>query len=263
MPLPVLAIGEPRGEPEAVFSGFLHWSVMKNNAVLTASLADYAAVINDEHRLAYGCAAETIGHVRIAGEHLLKVKAALKHGEWLPWLVEHVDVSDRQARTYMTVAANWKQIAAKLEVTSDLTIEGALKAVAKPKPKEPAERSKLEVTSDLPTDPPAALEAPPDLPKPAKPIKPAEVEKLQSENQELSSQLVEMATQQQTMLDELTFLQKIETEGDKLAAALAEVKKLQALVRVLEERVRGLMNEKLEAVRAAKMWQRRAQKVAA
>ena len=49
-------------------------------------------------------------------------------------------------------------------------------------------------------------------------------------------------------------------EGDKLAEALAEVKRLQAEVRILKERINGLMNEKNEAIRAAKMWQRRCEK---
>ena len=47
---------------------------------------------------------------------------------------------------------------------------------------------------------------------------------------------------------------------DKLAAALAENKLLRAQVAGLRERVNGLMNEKNEAIRAAKSWQRKAEK---
>lgn len=93
-----------------------------------------------------------------------------------------------------------------------------------------------------------------------KPIKPSEVEKLQAENEELNSQLAELAKQQEPLQDEVTFLRKIEDEGDKLKEACAEVKRLQALVRVQEERIRGLMNEKNEAVRAAKMWKAKFEK---
>lgn len=50
---------------------------------------------------------------------------------------------------------------------------------------------------------------------------------------------------------------------DRTAALFAENKKLRAQVATLTQRVNGLMNEKNEAVRAAKMWQRKAQQVAA
>jgi len=43
-------------------------------------------------------------------------------------------------------------------------------------------------------------------------------------------------------------------------AALAEVKRLTEVVRVLEERNRGLMNEKNQALEQAKMWMRKAQR---
>jgi DNA repair exonuclease SbcCD ATPase subunit len=91
-----------------------------------------------------------------------------------------------------------------------------------------------------------------ELAKPEKPAKSSEVEQLQAEVNELSSRLRELADQQEPLQDEVTFLRQIESEGDKLAAALAEVKRLQAVVRGQEERIRGLQNEKNEAVRAAK-----------
>lgn len=47
---------------------------------------------------------------------------------------------------------------------------------------------------------------------------------------------------------------------DKLAAALAENKLLRAQVVSLRERVNGLLSEKNEAIRFAKLWQRRAEK---
>lgn len=50
---------------------------------------------------------------------------------------------------------------------------------------------------------------------------------------------------------------------DRTAALYAENQKLRAQVSTLTQRVNGLMGEKNEAVRAAKMWQRKAQQVAA
>lgn len=87
--------------------------------------------------------------------------------------------------------------------------------------------------------------------------KPDELDALRAENKELRAELAELAAQQQSLLDDAKFLEKIEAESDKLAVACAEVKRLTALVRVLEERNRGFQNEKNEAVRQAKMWQRK------
>lgn len=230
---------------------------MKKNTIATASLADYAAVINDEHRAAFGCAQQAIEHARVAGEHLLKAKAALKHGEWLPWLAANVEVTERQAQRYMKVAENWTAIAAKYDAASYLTIDGALKELAKPKPAAP----KYDAASDLPTVSEPKSAEPADLPaadtKPPKAVKPAEVEKIQAELESANDTIKELVSQQEPLQEEVEFLRKMDGAGDKEKAAAAEVVKLQAQVRVLNERVRGLMNEKNEAVRAAKMWQRK------
>lgn len=240
------------------------------NRIATASLADYAAVINDEHRAAYGCAQQAIEHARIAGEHLLKAKAALKHGEWLPWLAANVDVSESQAQRYMKVAQNWTAIS-RAGGMSELTLRGALDSLSKSTPKQDSTKSRT--VRDLPTEPegesksrtatdlPAAPEHEPQ--KPAKPAKPVEVEKMQAELEEANSTIKELAAQQQPLQDEVEFLRsKVEDAGDPLKEACAEVKRLQAVVRGQEERIRGLMNEKNEAVRAAKMWKAKFEKAA-
>lgn len=89
--------------------------------------------------------------------------------------------------------------------------------------------------------------------------KPGELEALKAENAQLRLELAELASQQQSLQDDANLLEKLEQSSDKLAVACAEVKRLTALVRVLEERNRGFQNEKNEAVRAAKSWQRKCQ----
>ncbi|OUM01653.1 DUF3102 domain-containing protein [Variovorax sp. JS1663] len=63
-----------------------------------------ASDINRHHELACLRADEAINHAAEAGKLLLEVKAALKHGEWLPWLEENIFVSARQVQRYMQVA---------------------------------------------------------------------------------------------------------------------------------------------------------------
>ena len=38
------------------------------------------------------------------GQRLIEAKAMLPHGEWLPWLTEQVEFSERTARNFMRLA---------------------------------------------------------------------------------------------------------------------------------------------------------------
>lgn len=52
-------------------------------------------------------AAEALREVLLQGSDLLKVKATLRHGQWLNWLTSHCPlVSARTAQDYMRLAAN-------------------------------------------------------------------------------------------------------------------------------------------------------------
>ena len=54
---------------------------------------------------------------------------------------------------------------------------------------------------------------------------------------------------------------KVFESDDRLAAATAEIKRLNALVTVLEDRNRGMMNECNEAKRLARSWKNRFEKL--
>ena len=41
------------------------------------------------------------------GQRLIEAKAMLPHGEWLPWLTEQVEFSERTARNFMRLAREW------------------------------------------------------------------------------------------------------------------------------------------------------------
>lgn len=63
-----------------------------------------AADINRLHELANKSADEAIDYAKQAGLLLIEAKAALKHGEWLPWLEANVFVTPRQVQQYIQVA---------------------------------------------------------------------------------------------------------------------------------------------------------------
>ena len=69
------------------------------------------------------------------GQRLLEAKTILPHGEWLPWLTEQVEFSERQAQRFMKLAQEW----ANPTALSDLGATKALALLALP----PEERQKF------------------------------------------------------------------------------------------------------------------------
>lgn len=68
------------------------------------SLAELAARINAEHEAGESATRRGLEHYRACGEHLIKAKAACRHGEWLTWLKQNVRVSQQHAWRYMELA---------------------------------------------------------------------------------------------------------------------------------------------------------------
>jgi hypothetical protein len=84
--------------------------------------ADIKAAVADARRHASQSVAAAIR----VGEYLIEAKRLVKHGEWLPWLTVHVDISDRMARHYMRLAKHKEMINPKSETVPDLTLRGAI-----------------------------------------------------------------------------------------------------------------------------------------
>ena len=69
-------------------------------------LADLAADIEREHRLAIASARDVVAHAIAAGRLLLRAKRQIGHGSWLPWLAENCpSVSIRTGQLYMAIFA--------------------------------------------------------------------------------------------------------------------------------------------------------------
>jgi hypothetical protein len=80
-------------------------------APVRASLATLAAEINREAGLADEAWALAVQHALRAGELLIQAKAELRHGEWLPWLRDNFERSERTAQLYMALARNPQRVA--------------------------------------------------------------------------------------------------------------------------------------------------------
>ena len=84
-----------------------------------------------------------------------------------------------------------------------------------------------------------------------------ELSNLRAENERLKEWGDENAKTAKELLEENSSMAAVFDEDERLSASMAEAKKLREMNRILEERIRGLMNEKNEAIRAAKSWQRK------
>lgn len=98
-------------------------------ALREATLPQLASQANLLHREYESAALTTVSLAMRCGELLTEAKDRVAHGEWLPWLAEHFDGSERTARGYMQLAsapeANRQRIA-------DMTLSAALRAVVDP-----------------------------------------------------------------------------------------------------------------------------------
>lgn len=97
---------------------------------MTALQSNRLAVLAGRLAAAHGqCLAHaksSAKHAIEAGHILLEAKSALAHGHWLPWLRDHVGMSERSAQTYMRLARS----GLKCATVADLGLRAALAATA-------------------------------------------------------------------------------------------------------------------------------------
>jgi hypothetical protein len=113
-----------------------------------------AAQINQAHDMASRSAQAAISHAIAVGEGLIEAKALVGHGEWLPWLSENFDFSERTAQKYIRLAKHRDEVQSNTKETSYLAIDEALKHIGKANPQRVAD---LPIREGAPSEP--ALQA--------------------------------------------------------------------------------------------------------
>jgi tRNA(Ile)-lysidine synthase TilS/MesJ len=97
------------------------------------SLEDLANRIKAAHAGVLEASKNVVQKAIQAGMALREAKAKLVHGEWLPWLKDNCNVSERHANNYMKLAANKPKLDEKLQLKSatiaDLTLTQALRLI--------------------------------------------------------------------------------------------------------------------------------------
>lgn len=100
-----------------------------NAEVSIANAVRLAERINALHHEVVEYETQAVLKARAAGELLLEAKSNVKHGEWLNWLAEHANFSQKTAWQYMRIAECWEQLEPLYTRGYNLTIRKALKLV--------------------------------------------------------------------------------------------------------------------------------------
>ncbi len=100
----------------------------------TSKLSTLAVKINLTHADCESNLRKSLTSAIEAGKLLADAKGLVPHGEWLPWLTNNCSCGERTAQGYMRLAKNAGSFTSNTQRVSDLTIRGALAALAEPAP---------------------------------------------------------------------------------------------------------------------------------
>lgn len=97
-----------------------------------SALPDLAQRINEHHRAAEADARSALQHALEAGRLLVEAKKSqCQHGQWVAWLADHFDGSERTAQAYMRVSRHWPELEAKAQTSALLTVDAALASLGR------------------------------------------------------------------------------------------------------------------------------------
>ena len=96
-------------------------------------LADLATRIKSLHAQVLDAGKNVVRKAIEAGVALIEAKRQVGHGNWLKWLKENCELSERTAEVYMECARNRQKLEAIIAAAANMTLAQALQAI-KPKP---------------------------------------------------------------------------------------------------------------------------------
>jgi hypothetical protein len=97
-----------------------------NDLTHCPDLTTLANEINEEHQQFEQLLRQSLDRARRAGELLLKAKAALPDGQWLPWLKANIQATPRTAQRYMRIANAWGILESRCDTVSQLSMRDAI-----------------------------------------------------------------------------------------------------------------------------------------
>lgn len=104
-----------------------------DTGIVLRQLDELATEANRRYKLAEESYRSALDHAWHAGSALLAAKEQLPHGEWLGWLADNFDGSERHAQRCMTLARADPTRVSELDAAG-VSLRGALREVAAPRP---------------------------------------------------------------------------------------------------------------------------------
>ena len=104
---------------------------MKSNA---DPLADLATRIKSLHAQVLDAGKNVVRKAIEAGVALIEAKRQVGHGNWLKWLKENCELSERTAEVYMTCARNRQKLEPKIAAAANMTLGEALRPIPSHRP---------------------------------------------------------------------------------------------------------------------------------
>ena len=99
-----------------------------NNLPALYALADR---INTAHKAVCEAAVTATQHAIKCGVLLIAAKSGLPHGQWLPWIKENCDLSERTTQAYMRLARRHEELGGEeAQRVADLPVRQAMVAIA-------------------------------------------------------------------------------------------------------------------------------------
>jgi hypothetical protein len=103
-----------------------------------ADLPALAEQANRYHNRAQELTSGALEVAWLAGHALLDAKRQCRHGEWLGWLADNFEGSERTAQAYIRLASNTQHVA---DLDCEQSLRDALNALCKPRPPKPEPES--------------------------------------------------------------------------------------------------------------------------
>jgi hypothetical protein len=92
-------------------------------------LADLATRIKSLHAQVLDAGKNVVRKAIEAGVALIDAKRQVGHGNWLRWLKENCELSDRTAEVYMECARNRQRLEAIIAAAANMTLAAALREI--------------------------------------------------------------------------------------------------------------------------------------
>lgn len=261
--------------------GFHRFHATRAAGFATIKIAEHQGTRRDAMLYGFGANAKH-GLRETRADKRRKIEAMLRDSEWVQWsdreiarkcgvdhktvsagraeLVASGEIPQIDARTVERAGSVFQQAARQADVEPTTEVASSEIPMIATAPQQPAAKvahaAGQQITDASPQTVPAMVNT-----SAQESVDTGEVERLRQRIDDLHGHLDELACNLEEAQAEIEALHRITDADDQIKAALDEVRRVTEHNRVLEERIRGLTNERNEATKLTRYWKSRAERL--